>query len=116
MLRHAIAFSLSFAVLFVASRAFLVCLVLQQSFEIYFDYDFWCLSQEKGSNEIVVKGMGRAINKTVMIAELIKVGLFCLLCMFFLGVLVISSVLSTFSLFREGLSVSIRTQQLDPLI
>ncbi|KAA0025568.1 ribonuclease P protein subunit p25-like protein isoform X2 [Cucumis melo var. makuwa] len=28
--------------------------------------------QEKGSNEIVVKGMGRAINKTVMIAELIK--------------------------------------------
>ncbi|MBA0559733.1 hypothetical protein Golob_016682, partial [Gossypium lobatum] len=27
---------------------------------------------EKGSNEIVLKAMGRAINKTVMIAELIK--------------------------------------------
>ncbi|KAJ7956954.1 Ribonuclease P protein subunit p25 [Quillaja saponaria] len=30
------------------------------------------LLQEKGSNEIVVKAMGRAISKTVMIAELIK--------------------------------------------
>jgi len=30
--------------------------------------------QEKGSDEIVLKAMGRAINKTVMIAELIKVG------------------------------------------
>ncbi|KAL5555797.1 hypothetical protein UlMin_038033 [Ulmus minor] len=30
------------------------------------------LFQEKGSNEIVLKAMGRAINKTVMIAELIK--------------------------------------------
>ncbi|KAF8404449.1 hypothetical protein HHK36_009334 [Tetracentron sinense] len=30
------------------------------------------LLQEKGSNEIVLKAMGRAINKTVMIAELIK--------------------------------------------
>ncbi|KAF6157852.1 hypothetical protein GIB67_003752 [Kingdonia uniflora] len=28
--------------------------------------------QEKGANEIVLKAMGRAINKTVMIAELIK--------------------------------------------
>lgn len=31
--------------------------------------------QEKGSDEIVLKAMGRAINKTVMIAELIKVPL-----------------------------------------
>ncbi|RDX60918.1 Ribonuclease P protein subunit p25 [Mucuna pruriens] len=30
------------------------------------------LLQEKGSSEIVLKAMGRAINKTVMIAELIK--------------------------------------------
>ncbi|PON83538.1 Splicing factor-like protein [Trema orientale] len=30
------------------------------------------LLQEKGSNDIVLKAMGRAINKTVMIAELIK--------------------------------------------
>ncbi|KDO83774.1 hypothetical protein CISIN_1g042002mg, partial [Citrus sinensis] len=30
------------------------------------------LLQEKGSNEISLKAMGRAINKTVMIAELIK--------------------------------------------
>lgn len=30
--------------------------------------------QEKGSDEIVLKAMGRAINKTVMITELIKVG------------------------------------------
>lgn len=30
------------------------------------------LLQEKGSNEIVFKAMGRAINKTVLIAELIK--------------------------------------------
>ncbi|WOL13414.1 ribonuclease P protein subunit p25-like protein [Canna indica] len=30
------------------------------------------LLQEKGSNEIVLKAMGRAINKTVMIVELIK--------------------------------------------
>ncbi|KAK2656079.1 hypothetical protein Ddye_009131 [Dipteronia dyeriana] len=30
------------------------------------------LFQDKGSNEIVLKAMGRAINKTVMIAELIK--------------------------------------------
>lgn len=30
------------------------------------------LLQEKGSDEIVLKAMGRAINKTVMIAELIK--------------------------------------------
>ncbi|XP_042519719.1 ribonuclease P protein subunit p25-like protein [Macadamia integrifolia] len=30
------------------------------------------LLQDKGSNEIVLKAMGRAINKTVMIAELIK--------------------------------------------
>ncbi|CAL9080395.1 unnamed protein product, partial [Musa acuminata var. zebrina] len=30
------------------------------------------LFQEKGSNEIVLKAMGRAINKTVMIVELIK--------------------------------------------
>lgn len=29
--------------------------------------------QEKGSNEIVFKAMGRAINKTVTIVELIKV-------------------------------------------
>ncbi|KAK6922891.1 DNA/RNA-binding protein Alba-like [Dillenia turbinata] len=28
--------------------------------------------QEKGSNEIILKAMGRAINKTVMISELIK--------------------------------------------
>ncbi|MED6225794.1 hypothetical protein PIB30_097120 [Stylosanthes scabra] len=34
---------------------------------ILFDY-----SQEKGSNEIVFKAMGRAINKTVTIVELIK--------------------------------------------
>ncbi|TXG60484.1 hypothetical protein EZV62_015057 [Acer yangbiense] len=33
------------------------------------------LFQDKGSSEIVLKAMGRAINKTVMIAELIKVGL-----------------------------------------
>ena len=33
--------------------------------------------QEKGSDEIVLKAMGRAINKTVMIAELIKVGWQC---------------------------------------
>lgn len=32
----------------------------------------FCL-QEKGSDEIALKAMGRAINKTVMIAELIKV-------------------------------------------
>lgn len=31
------------------------------------------LFQEKGSNEISLKAMGRAINKTVMITELIKV-------------------------------------------
>lgn len=31
------------------------------------------LNQEKGSDEIALKAMGRAINKTVMIAELIKV-------------------------------------------
>ncbi|KAJ3671422.1 hypothetical protein LUZ60_007501 [Juncus effusus] len=30
------------------------------------------LLQEKGSNEIVLKAMGRAINKTVMIVELVK--------------------------------------------
>lgn len=30
------------------------------------------LLQEKGSDEIVLKAMGRAINKTVMITELIK--------------------------------------------
>ncbi|KAK9943817.1 hypothetical protein M0R45_009413 [Rubus argutus] len=30
------------------------------------------LLQEKGSNEIALKAMGRAINKTVMITELIK--------------------------------------------
>ncbi|GAB4847700.1 hypothetical protein Ancab_026762 [Ancistrocladus abbreviatus] len=30
------------------------------------------LLQQKGSNEIVLKAMGRAINKTVMIAELVK--------------------------------------------
>ncbi|XP_010930953.2 uncharacterized protein [Elaeis guineensis] len=30
------------------------------------------LLQEKGSNEIIIKAMGRAINKTVMIVELIK--------------------------------------------
>lgn len=29
--------------------------------------------KEKGANEIVFKAMGRAINKTVMIVELIKV-------------------------------------------
>jgi DNA-binding protein Alba len=29
--------------------------------------------QEKGSSEIVLKAMGRAINKTVTIAEIIKV-------------------------------------------
>lgn len=29
--------------------------------------------KEKGSDEIVIKAMGRAINKTVMIVELIKV-------------------------------------------
>lgn len=37
---------------------------------------YWSLSanlQEKGSNEIVFKAMGRAINKTVTIVELIKV-------------------------------------------
>lgn len=33
---------------------------------------FICL-QEKGSDEIVFKAMGRAINKTVTIVELIKV-------------------------------------------
>jgi DNA-binding protein Alba len=31
------------------------------------------LLQDKGSDEVVFKAMGRAINKTVMIAELIKV-------------------------------------------
>ncbi|KAE9446603.1 hypothetical protein C3L33_21495, partial [Rhododendron williamsianum] len=31
------------------------------------------LDKEKGSNEIALKAMGRAINKTVMIAELIKI-------------------------------------------
>lgn len=35
-----------------------------------------CFQQEKGSNEIALKAMGRAINKTVMIAELIKVILY----------------------------------------
>jgi DNA-binding protein len=29
--------------------------------------------QEKDANEIVIKAMGRAINKTVMIVELLKV-------------------------------------------
>ena len=29
--------------------------------------------KEKGSDEIVIKAMGRAINKTIMIVELIKV-------------------------------------------
>jgi DNA-binding protein len=29
--------------------------------------------KDKGSDEVVFKAMGRAINKTVMIAELIKV-------------------------------------------
>jgi hypothetical protein len=37
--------------------------------------------QEKGSDEIVLKAMGRAINKTVMITELIKVGLQCSVCL-----------------------------------
>ncbi|KAF9615781.1 hypothetical protein IFM89_026447 [Coptis chinensis] len=32
----------------------------------------WSILQDKGSNEIVLKAMGRAINKNVMIAELIK--------------------------------------------
>jgi Alba len=32
--------------------------------------------KEKGANEIVFKAMGRAINKTVMIVELIKVWVF----------------------------------------
>lgn len=36
-------------------------------------YSMLYLLQEKGSSEIVLKAMGRAINKTVMIAELIKV-------------------------------------------
>ena len=31
------------------------------------------ISQDKGSDEIVFKAMGRAINKTVTIVELIKV-------------------------------------------
>lgn len=34
---------------------------------------FFNILQEKGSNEIVFKAMGRAINKTVTIVELIKV-------------------------------------------
>lgn len=34
---------------------------------------FLCNMKEKGANEIVFKAMGRAINKTVMIVELIKV-------------------------------------------
>ncbi|BBH05509.1 Alba DNA/RNA-binding protein [Prunus dulcis] len=34
------------------------------------------LLQEKGSDEIILKAMGRAINKTVMIAELIKLFFF----------------------------------------
>ena len=40
----------------------------------YFSFDVSFFKQEKGSNEISLKAMGRAINKTVMIAELIKVG------------------------------------------
>lgn len=35
-----------------------------------------CL-QEKGASEIVLKAMGRAINKTVTIAEILKVGRLC---------------------------------------
>jgi hypothetical protein len=35
--------------------------------------------KDKGSDEVVFKAMGRAINKTVMIAELIKVLLFLVL-------------------------------------
>lgn len=36
--------------------------------------------QENGHDEIIIKAMGRAINKTVMVAELIKVNsnFFCL--------------------------------------
>jgi DNA-binding protein Alba len=32
------------------------------------------LLQENGHDEICIKAMGRAINKTVMVVELIKVG------------------------------------------
>jgi hypothetical protein len=35
------------------------------------------LLQENGHDEICIKAMGRAINKTVMVVELIKVGWCC---------------------------------------
>ena len=39
------------------------------------------LLQENGHDEISIKAMGRAINKTVMVVELIKVGLSSLVCL-----------------------------------
>ena len=42
-------------------------------FKFCSSFGFCFNDQEKGSDQIVLKAMGRAINKTVMIAELIKV-------------------------------------------
>lgn len=50
-----------------AISMFSVCTV------VFFCVISFFVLQEKGSNEIVLKAMGRAINKTVMIVELIKV-------------------------------------------
>ena len=74
--------------------------------------------QEKGSDEIVFKAMGRAINKTVTIVELIKV-LLVTRCHSF-GPFVFSTCSYNPWCFiiigREELSVCIRSHQLDPQV
>ena len=72
--------------------------------------------QEKGSNEVVFKAMGRAINKTVTIVELIKV-LFPLSLTVYI---VLMTILSDFDgnvpfaiFYREELGVFIRIPILD---
>jgi len=77
------------------------------------------LLQENGHDEISIKAMGRAINKTVMVVELIKVGLNSLLCLTIVLLKLLS--VSVFELAlncssREELEVFIRTLLLNLLI
>ena len=78
------------------------------------------LLQENGHDEISIKAMGRAINKTVMVVELIKVSGSSLVCliMLLLEFLLMSRFfyLALDCSSREGLEVFIRTLLLNLLI
>jgi hypothetical protein len=72
--------------------------------------------QDKGCDEVVFKAMGRAINKTVMIAELIKVPLTVAVHVNHAFDFILNNLFIALLLHRGELWVSIKTLPLNPLI